>query len=95
MECLALSQEKNRIMRIGILSVSLPWLFGPYAQQMTILADGLLARNHTIYWISLPNAVPPELAGQNLTYREFNEARPPLPLLAILLIIRMGRCKRL
>ena len=70
MECLALSQEKNRIMRIGILSVSLPWLFGPYAQQMTILADGLLARNHTIYWISLPNAVPPELAGQNLTYQE-------------------------
>ena len=56
--------------RFGLLSVSLPWLFGPYAQQMSILAQGLLMHNHTVYWITLPNAVPPEHSGRALTYLE-------------------------
>ena len=44
-------------MRICVVSVAVPWLFGPYAQQASIVADGLLNRSHTVFWMPLPYAV--------------------------------------
>lgn len=44
-------------MRFCIISVSLPWFFGPYAQQAAIVADEMLNRNHNVYWFGVPYQV--------------------------------------
>eukprot|EP00588_Corethron_pennatum_P018550 CAMPEP_0194306472 /NCGR_PEP_ID=MMETSP0171-20130528/3611_1 /TAXON_ID=218684 /ORGANISM="Corethron pennatum, Strain L29A3" /LENGTH=709 /DNA_ID=CAMNT_0039058257 /DNA_START=61 /DNA_END=2190 /DNA_ORIENTATION=- len=39
--------EARRVLLVG---PALPWIYGPYQQQLGFLADGLNARGHTIYW---------------------------------------------
>ena len=34
-----------------LLSDYMPWAFGPYQQQLGLLASGLIAREHEVYWL--------------------------------------------
>ena len=38
-------------MHVCLFTVVMPWIFGPYAQQLSMIAEGLLAQQHQVYWI--------------------------------------------
>ena len=40
-------------MRVLLASVVLPWMFGPYAQQLQMVGQDLMNRNHSIYWLGV------------------------------------------
>ena len=60
------AEPKARLRRlhVGLLSGTLPMIFGPYASQLVLISNELQRRGHTISWISVnKNAgipVPPE-----------------------------------
>ena len=52
-------------MRIAFLSPALPWSYGPYSQQLGLVAAGLASRaSHEIVWISMYSRM------KNTTYTE-------------------------
>lgn len=52
-------------MRVAFLSPALPWSYGPYAQQLGLVAAGLARRgSHEIVWISMLSRM------KNMTYSE-------------------------
>lgn len=57
--CKADSPEPNIvIMRVLLVSVVLPWMFGPYADQLSMVGRSLQERRHKIFWFAMSYSLP-------------------------------------
>ena len=53
-------------MKICLTSFAAPWFFGPYGQQLKLIANYFLSKNHEVYYLLLSRRESIHLLGSRI-----------------------------